>query len=278
MSNQAYIKVENLVKSFGQQKVLNGVSLELKKGELLAVIGGSGAGKSVLLKHLVGLLDPDSGSVDIEGKRISNKSETEKSFARSKVGFMFQQGALFDSLNVGENVALPLIESGVKDKELINNQVRAVLDSVGLAGQEGKMPANLSGGMIKRVAVARAIISRPECLLYDEPTAGLDPVVSDSISFLIRKICVNDGITTIVVTHDMSSVMHIADRIIYLRKGKVYWQGTSLEMLKTEDETLRRFWQGASGEDWSNLNNEAKPNLQEVLVQNAVANRKNSEI
>lgn len=273
MNDEPYIKVEHLNKSFGSQQVLHDVSFDVRKGELLAIIGGSGAGKSVLLKHLIGLLDPDGGTVSLEGRKISNVSERDKSFARSQIGFMFQQGALFDSMTVAENVAFPLIEAGESGREDIENRVEEALVSVGLEGQGQKMPASLSGGMIKRVAVARAIVSRPHCLLYDEPTAGLDPIVSDSVSYLIRSICVQSAITTLVVTHDMSSVMHIADRIIYLSKGRIYWQGSPLELVGSDDPALRNFWQGLSGEDWSAVQREVRPDLQRELVDNAVAKR-----
>ncbi|WP_302593002.1 ATP-binding cassette domain-containing protein, partial [uncultured Akkermansia sp.] len=198
---QPFIRVSQLKQSFGAQEVLKGVSFDVDKGELLALIGGSGAGKSVILKHLDGLIDPLDGYVDIDGRRISNVPEKVKREIRSKIGFMFQQGALFDSLSVGENVAFPLQEAGLKNEEELDSRISAALESVGLSGQEEKMPANLSGGMIKRVAVARAIVMTPECLLYDEPTAGLDPIVTDSISFLIRQICKDKGITTVIVSH-----------------------------------------------------------------------------
>lgn len=273
MDEEIYIKVQDLKKSFGHQKVLDGVNLEVRKGELLAIIGGSGAGKSVLLKHLIGLLDPDCGTVEVEGRQISNISEDEKSFGRSQIGYMFQQGALFDSMDVAENVSFPLVESGMRDSDEIADLVEKALASVGLAGQGKKMPANLSGGMIKRVAVARAIISEPRCLLYDEPTAGLDPVVSDSVSYLIRSICVEKKITTLIVTHDMSSVMHIADRIIYLSQGRVYWEGTPLEFVQSGDPALKNFWQGSSGENWELVQREPRPNLQNNLVKDAIAKR-----
>ncbi|WP_300793740.1 ATP-binding cassette domain-containing protein, partial [uncultured Akkermansia sp.] len=172
---QPFIRVHQLRQSFGTQEVLKGVSFDVGKGELMALIGGSGAGKSVILKHLDGLMEPLDGYVEIDGRRISGAPEKIKKQIRSKIGFMFQQGALFDSLSVGENVAFPLQEAGIRDENELDTRISAALDSVGLLGQQEKMPASLSGGMIKRVAVARAIITTPECLLYDEPTAGLDP-------------------------------------------------------------------------------------------------------
>lgn len=171
---------------------------------------------------------------------------------------MFQQGALFDSLRVGENVAFPLREAGIRDENELDTRISAALDSVGLLGQQEKMPASLSGGMIKRVAVARAIITTPECLLYDEPTAGLDPIVTDSISFLIRQICKDKGITTVIVSHDMPSVIRIADKIVYLRNGEVYWTGTPEELLHSKDEILQKFLYGDSGENWAALSGKMK--------------------
>lgn len=274
---QPFIRVHQLKQSFGTQEVLKGVSFEVGKGELVALIGGSGAGKSVILKHLDGLMDPRSGYVDINGRRISGASEKVKKEIRSNIGFMFQQGALFDSLSVGENVAFPLIEGGMNNGEELDARIARALESVGLSGQEEKMPANLSGGMIKRVAVARAIVMTPECLLYDEPTAGLDPIVTDSISFLIRQICKSQGITTVIVSHDMPSVIRIADKIVYLREGTVYWTGTPEELLHADDEILKKFLYGESGEDWSTLNG-MHENFQRVLLERAERERINNNL
>lgn len=265
---QPFIRVHQLKQNFGAQEVLKGVSFEVGKGELAALIGGSGAGKSVILKHLDGLMDPLEGYVEINGRRISHASEKEKKIIRSNIGFMFQQGALFDSLTVEENVAFPLQEAGMNNENDINGLVSQSLKSVGLQGQEEKMPASLSGGMVKRVAVARAIVTTPECLLYDEPTAGLDPIVTDSISFLIRQICKSQEITTVIVSHDMPSVIRIADKIIYLREGKVYWSGTPAELLHSHDEVLKRFLYGESGEDWSSLTG-MHENFQRILLDRA---------
>ena len=277
MNNVPYIQVDGITQKFGEQEVLKGVSFEIRKGELLALIGGSGAGKSVILKHLIGLLDPLSGEVLIEGKRMSNVSESKKAEMRSKIGFMFQQGALFDSMTVFDNVAFPLIEGGLKDGEEIARRVQLALDAVELGAHGDKMPANLSGGMIKRVAVARAIVSEPECIFYDEPTAGLDPVVTDSVSFLIRKICMAAQITSVVVTHDMASVVHIADRVIFLHQGRVYWTGTPMELLNTSDPMLRNFIDGRSGENWKDLSRDQRPDFQQKLLQRACKERYHDE-
>lgn len=270
---QPFIRVHQLRQSFGTQEVLKGVSFDVGKGELMALIGGSGAGKSVILKHLDGLMDPLDGYVEIDGRRISSAPEKIKKQIRSKIGFMFQQGALFDSLSVGENVAFPLQEAGIRDENELDTRISAALDSVGLLGQQEKMPASLSGGMIKRVAVARAIITTPECLLYDEPTAGLDPIVTDSISFLIRRICKDKGITTVIVSHDMPSVIRIADKIVYLRNGEVYWTGTPEELLHSKDEILQKFLYGDSRENWAALSGKNE-NFQRVLLERAERERK----
>ena len=286
---QPFIRVHQLRQSFGTQEVLKGVSFDVGKGELMALIGGSGAGKSVILKHLDGLMDPLDGYVEIDGRRISGAPEKIKKQIRSKIGFMFQQGALFDSLSVGENVAFPLREAGIRDEigshsnsdkhtlyrdeNELDTRISAALDSVGLLGQQEKMPASLSGGMIKRVAVARAIITTPECLLYDEPTAGLDPIVTDSISFLIRQICKDKGITTVIVSHDMPSVIRIADKIVYLRNGEVYWTGTPEELLHSKDEILQKFLYGDSGENWAALSGKNE-NFQRILLERAERERK----
>lgn len=253
MSENIYISVKGVTQKFGMQEVLKGVSFDVRQGELLALIGGSGAGKSVMLKHLDGLMDPIEGEIFIEGKKMSNVSEREKSLLRKGLGLMFQNGALFDSMTVFENVAFPLREAGVRDEREVEARVQKALDSVYLSNDGDKMPANLSGGMIKRVAVARAIIMEPDCLMYDEPTAGLDPIVTDSISYLIREINIVHKKTTIIVSHDMGSVLRVADRIVYLRDGQVYWTGTPRELIESRDPACSAFLRGSSGEDWSAL-------------------------
>jgi phospholipid/cholesterol/gamma-HCH transport system ATP-binding protein len=272
-TTRPFIEVKDITQAFGDQHVLRGVSFDLYEGELLVLIGGSGAGKSVILKHLVGLLDPISGQVVVDGQPMSDVPEARKAPLRAKIGFMFQQGALFDSMSVFENVAFPLIERGIKDPAVVKEKVEEALAAVELVGHGDKMPANLSGGMIKRVAVARAMVSAPECLLYDEPTAGLDPVVSDSVSYMIRRICVESGIATLVVTHDMSSVIHIADRVIFLDQGRVHWEGSPLDLVHSEDPLIKRFVSGNSGEDWSSVHNAPRPDFQSQLVSDALKQR-----
>lgn len=261
-----FFHIENLHQRFGNQHVLKGVSFDVHRGELLALIGGSGAGKSVILKHLDGLMDPIEGFVSIDGQTISHAPEKEKVALRKKIGFMFQHGALFDSMTVEENIEFPLREAGIKDEKIIDERVTQALTAVGLDMQGHKMPSELSGGMIKRVAVARAIVMMPECLLYDEPTAGLDPIVTDSISYLIRNICKSRNITTIIVSHDMPSVTRIADRIIYLKNGHIYWSGTPLELQKSNDPILQNFLYGRSEENWQELNPQAHQLSESILT------------
>lgn len=256
-----YISVQNITQQFGEQKVLKGLSFDVYKGELLVIIGGSGAGKSVILKHLDGLLEPLTGEIYIDGHRMSHASDKIKATLRQKIGMMFQSGALFDSMSVFENVAFPLVERKVSEKK-IKEKVEWALKTVYLEGHGDKMPAQLSGGMIKRVAVARAIISEPECLFYDEPTAGLDPIVTDGISYVIRELNLKHKKTTIIVSHDMHSVLKIADRILYLREGQVYWTGTPDELRESTDPLCQQFLEGDSGENWSQLTPDLYPTNQ----------------
>jgi phospholipid/cholesterol/gamma-HCH transport system ATP-binding protein len=214
------------------------------------LLGGSGGGKSVLLKHLPGLLRPWKGSVVVDGVDISTLDERALSPYRRKVGIMFQGSALFDSMSVGENVAFPLRESGGMDEAAILDRVSEVLEIVRLPGQQDKMPADLSGGMRKRVALARAVVGQPACVLYDEPHAGLDPITADSIDHLIKDLQVHHGMTNVVVTHEMRSVFHIADRVVFLQEGRIHWSGSPEELKATRDPVLRPFVDGDSGEPW----------------------------
>ncbi|MGE9266800.1 MAG: ABC transporter ATP-binding protein [Verrucomicrobiales bacterium] len=247
---EVFAKIKDLEMGFGSQQVLFGVDLEIYRGETLVLLGGSGGGKSVLMKHLVGLLQPWSGSVEVEGVEISGLGERELTPVRRRVSMMFQSGALFDSMTVGENVAFPLREAGIKDEERLRRRVAEALEIVKLSGQEEKMPAELSGGMRKRVALARAVVERPCAVLYDEPHAGLDPVTADSIDHLIKSLELDHGITNIVVTHEMRSVFRIATRVVFMQKGRIYWEGTPEELRESQDETLRNFVEGRSEEDW----------------------------
>jgi phospholipid/cholesterol/gamma-HCH transport system ATP-binding protein len=235
-----------LTKRIGAQEILRGVDLEVGGGKTLAIIGRSGGGKSVLLKHLIGLMQPDAGAILIEGQNIVGLAERRLAPIRRKVGILFQHGALFDSMSVEENVGFPLQESGERDRASIRRQVREALEVVALEGQQKKMPVNLSGGMKKRVALARAIITRPRCILYDEPTSGLDPVVSDSINQLIRSLQERFAVTSVLVTHDMKSAFDVADRIAYLKAGRIYFEGTAAELKASPDADIQDFIAGRS--------------------------------
>lgn len=247
-SSLHFIEVSDLKKTLGTQQVLRGVDLKVRRGESLVVLGQSGEGKSVLLKHLIGLITPDSGSIRIDGEEIVGKSERQMAEVRRKMGVLFQDGALFDSMTVAENVAFPLRERGIRKIPELLAKVTAALEVVGLEAHMEKMPINISGGMRKRVALARAIITRPECILYDEPTAGLDPIVADSIDHLIRRLQRQFNVTSITVTHDMKSMFYIADRVAYLREGRIYFLGTPEEIRASRDPAIRRFIEGQSEE------------------------------
>jgi phospholipid/cholesterol/gamma-HCH transport system ATP-binding protein len=245
-NRSSMITVRSLVKQIGAQEILRGIDMEVGRGETLAIIGRSGGGKSVLLKNLIGLMQPDSGEIWIEGQNIIGLHERQLGAIRQKIGILFQGAALFDSMTVADNIAFPLREAGERNPQTIAEKVREMLDVIELEGQEEKMPVNLSGGMKKRVGLARAIIRRPNCVLYDEPTSGLDPVVSDSINRLIRRLQQRLGMTSIVVTHDMKSAFDVADRIAYLHEGRIYFQGTPAEIQQTNDQLIQDFLIGRS--------------------------------
>lgn len=238
------IEISGLYKSFGENSVLRGVDLNIEPGETFAIIGRSGCGKSVLLKHIVGLLEPDSGTVKIEGQNISTLDESKLTEIRKKFGFLFQGAALFDSLNVEENISLSLVENDYGySKEEIDNKVEEKLTLVGLPGIQKLKPSELSGGMRKRVGLARALIHDPQYILYDEPTTGLDPVMSDSIDELIKELAEKLNVTSIVVTHDMFSVKNVAARIAMMHEGKIYFNGTPNEVLQSTDPVIKGFIQ-----------------------------------
>ena len=249
MKGDNFLKMRGIKKNFGDQVVLRGVDLDVRRGEVLVLLGGSGGGKSVLMKHMVGLLQPDEGTVTLEGKVISDLSERELSWARKKISIMFQGGALFDSMTVAENIAFPMQEAGVRDRDELFRRVSDALKIVHLEGQEDKMPAALSGGMRKRVALARAVVEEPCCVLYDEPHAGLDPVTGDSIDRLIRDLAKEHGITNVVITHEMRSAFRIADRLVFMKDGLIYWEGTPDELKASKDSVLVNFVEGRS-QDW----------------------------
>jgi phospholipid/cholesterol/gamma-HCH transport system ATP-binding protein len=240
------IEVRNLQKSFGPQRVLDNVNFSIDTGEAAVIIGRSGGGKSVLLKHIIGLLMPDSGDVLIDDENIVGMNERELLRVRHKFGMLFQQAALFDSLSVAENIAFALRRERKWTEPQIREKVNDALEMVELPGIENKKPAELSGGMRKRVGLARAIVYQPQFLLYDEPTTGLDPVVADSIDKLI--ICIREKlkVTSIAVTHDMRSAARIGHRILMLHEGGIHFSGTPDELLKSQDPVVHRFVNGIS--------------------------------
>ena len=238
------IEVSQIRKSFGEQVVLKSISFTVEAGESVAIIGRSGTGKSVLIKHLVGLLSPDAGAVRVEGQDLVGMTERELLGVRQKFGMLFQGAALFDSMNVHDNIAFPLRRSGVSEPDEINRRVDEVLGLVELPGVGGKMPAELSGGMQKRVGLARAIVHRPQIILYDEPTTGLDPIVADSIDQLMMRVRDQYSVTSIVITHDMRCARRMGQRIIYLREGQVYLDAPAEEVFNSEDSQVGRFIRG----------------------------------
>lgn len=249
MTGPADMRVVNLRKRFSRREVLRGISIDFAPGAITVVLGPSGCGKSVMLKHLVGLLRPDRGEVWFGTTRIDTLAERELGMVRRQIGFLFQQSALFDSLTVRENIAFPLREHGVNDDALIDAKVRRVLNLVALDETIDQMPAELSGGQRKRVALARAVVLEPRVVLYDEPTTGLDPIRSEVINQLILKLSDNLGITSIVVTHDLMSAYRIADRMVLLHEGHVALEGTPREFEETTDPIARQFLRGELGAD-----------------------------
>jgi phospholipid/cholesterol/gamma-HCH transport system ATP-binding protein len=250
----ALIELRHLSKRFGRLVVLDDLSLSIEPGKCLVVIGASGTGKSVLLKHIVGLLLPDSGEVWYDGKRIDILPQRKLMIVRQEFGFLFQMGALFDSMTVRENVGFPVQEHTNKKPEEIDQIVLHKLKMVGLPEIGKKMPGQLSGGQKKRVALARAIALEPKVILYDEPTTGLDPIRADVINELVLKLQRELKVTSIVVTHDMSSALKIADRIVMLSKGKIVFDGTGEQIKETKDDVVRRFVLGeASDEELASL-------------------------
>lgn len=240
--SETKIKIRDLHKAFGKKVVLDGVDLDIEKGESLVVIGGSGTGKSVLIKCIQGLLRPDSGSILIDEEEVVGIDEEQKEALHSKMGMLFQGGALFDSLSVWENVAFDMLENKKMDKRLAKNEAIRVLRSVGLAPDVADLsPSELSGGMQKRVGLARAIASRPEIIFFDEPTTGLDPIMADVINDLIIESVKGLGATALTITHDMASARKIADKIAMLYKGKIIWQGTVKDMDKTDNPYVQQF-------------------------------------
>jgi phospholipid/cholesterol/gamma-HCH transport system ATP-binding protein len=229
------------MKSFRGKAVLRGLDLDVLRGETLVVLGGSGSGKSVLLKHMNGLVQPDSGTVAVDGQVLGELEEEALAPVRRDVAMLFQQGALFDSLTVGENVAYPLREHRLAADDALRERVRKALAMVDLADSEALMPSELSGGMRKRAALARALVLEPRAVLYDEPTTGLDPVVAARINHLIRDLQRSLGLTSVVVTHDLASAFFVADRIAFLYEGRIRFAGPPDEARASQDPHLHEF-------------------------------------
>ncbi len=237
------IVVKNLKKSFGDKEVLKGVDLELHRGENIAVLGGSGSGKSVLIKCIVGLVKPDSGEIKVLNQNLKDLDKNELDELRQKVGYLFQGGALYDSMSVRENLEFPVRRTQIsKNKDEVDDMVHEVLKSVGLLDAIDKMPAELSGGMKKRVGLARTLILNPEIILYDEPTTGLDPVTSSEISDLILKIQEEYNTSSIIITHDMKCAKQTANHLKLIVDGKIYAQGTFDELQSSDDNKVNAYF------------------------------------
>ena len=235
------ISVKKLYKSFSGKEVLKGVDLDILEGETLAIIGRSGSGKSVLMKHIIGLLQPDSGSITVDGVDINKVSYADLRSIRQHFGVLFQGGALFDSMNSFENVAFPLRTFTSMSETEVQKVVLECLGMVELPEVGAKMPSELSGGMQKRVALARAVALKPRYILYDEPTSGLDPETSNTIDELIQNLADQLNVTSIVVTHDMHSVLNIADKAAFVHEGRMHWTGSIADLHASTDPVLRSF-------------------------------------
>jgi phospholipid/cholesterol/gamma-HCH transport system ATP-binding protein len=235
------IEIEGLHKSFDGNEVLRGVSLAINKGEVIALIGGSGCGKSVLVKHVVGLMKPDRGRVIVDGREISTLNSRGLRELRARLGFLFQGGALFDSMTVFENVVFPLKEKTKLSDELIRTRAFKELELVGLSGSEHKYPSQISGGMVKRAALARALVMDPEIMVFDEPTTGLDPVIGLAILRLIDACHRRLSFTGLIVTHEIPKVFSIVDRVAMLHKGIIWAEGSPQEFVSSKDSVVREF-------------------------------------
>ena len=243
------IDVSGLVVRYGDRTVLDGITLSIKRGETFVILGGSGCGKSTLLRNLCGLMRPQGGSIVIGGQDFTAMSDTERVEARKRMGMCFQGSALFGSMTVGDNVALPLREHTKLEESTIDIMVKIKLELVGLSGFEDYMPSELSGGMRKRAGLARAMAMDPEVIFYDEPSAGLDPVVGAGLDMLIRKMQLTFGLTSVVVTHEMESVKLIADRVCMLDKGRVIGMGTLDELQALDHPFVRQFFERRPDEE-----------------------------
>ena len=240
------IEVKNLYKSYGGKGVLSDISLSVSHGQSLAVVGKSGAGKSVLLRCLIGLVKPDNGTIYVDNKLINTMNFSQLQKIRSSIGMVFQFGALFDSMTVGENISLALQKLTKLNENEIQQRVHNSLEEVDMAGTENLMPAELSGGMKKRVGIARAIAIEPAYLFYDEPTTGLDPVMTDSINRLIRKFQDTGEVTSVIITHEMRTVYDVADRVLLLHEGRIQYDGSPDTINNVDDPVVQQFITGNS--------------------------------
>ena len=240
------IEVKNLYKSYGGKEVLSDISLSVSHGQSLAVVGKSGAGKSVLLRCLIGLVKPDNGTIYVDNKLINTMNFSQLQKIRSSIGMVFQFGALFDSMTVGENISLALQKLTKLNENEIQQRVHNSLEEVDMAGTENLMPAELSGGMKKRVGIARAIAIKPSYLFYDEPTTGLDPVMTDSINRLIRKFQDTGDVTSVIITHEMRTVYDVADRVLLLHEGRIQYDGSPDTINNVDDPVVQQFITGNS--------------------------------
>ena len=240
------IEVKNLYKSYGEKGVLSDISLSVAHGQSLAVVGKSGAGKSVLLRCLIGLVKPDNGTIYVDNKLINTMNFSQLQKIRSSIGMVFQFGALFDSMTVEENISLALQKLTKLNENEIQQRVRNSLEEVDMAGTENLMPAELSGGMKKRVGIARAIAIKPAYLFYDEPTTGLDPVMTDSINRLIRKFQDTGEVTSVIITHEMRTVYDVADRVLLLHEGRIQYDGFPDSINNVDDPVVQQFITGNS--------------------------------
>ena len=241
---EPFIQFKNVYKKFGDNQVLTGADLSLYKGEITTIIGKSGVGKSVLLKHIIGLIEQDSGSILFEGRPVSEMKKAERKILKRKCSYMFQGTALFDSLTVYENIALPLKETtSLSDKE-INRRVRDKMNQLDLHGIDDKYPSQLSGGMKKRVALARALVTDPEIVLFDEPTTGLDPIRKKAVHDMISDYQQKFGFTGVVVSHDIPDIFHISQRVAMLDDGRILFEGSPAQLAQASDPAVKEFIQG----------------------------------